>query len=356
MTSFRPTSFSPPPFRHRGVTLVELLGVIAIIGTLVALLLPAVQAARESARRSTCQNNLKQLSLAMHSFHDSQLRFPYCRKYDFNGSASGFIHSRQWNSTFTYGYSTQILPFIEQGGLQSRFTSYPQKMSVSGNSASVFSGSTGTSLYTARTTIVAGLVCPSDGRGALLSETSNANWTRIRGNYVVCIGPGNMFGTALGGGLAGPGAFQVKIDQSFDANTLSQAQIAHFRDGTSNTLLMSEIIRITVRETWQGLPGDILAASLGGSMFSTYTTPNTSAADVMHACPGSDGGYTPLCSGNISSDTGLYAAARSQHKGGVQAAMADAAVRFFSDGVDASAWQQLGSRAGGEPIVSGGID
>jgi hypothetical protein len=80
----------------------------------------------------------------------------------------------------------------------------------------------------------------------------------------------------------------------------------------------------------------------------------------MQNCPGGswtwkpDPGYKPLCS-QSGSDTALYAAARSKHSGGVQAAMADASVRFFSDGVSATTWQQLGSRAGGEPIDGGAM-
>jgi prepilin-type N-terminal cleavage/methylation domain-containing protein len=357
MTSFRPASFSSSPFRHRGVTLVELLVVIAIVGTLVVLLLPAVQAARESARRSTCQNNLKQLSLAMHRFHDTFQKFPYCRKYDFSTATappwplSPMGGDKPWNSNFTYGYSTQILPFIEQPNLQAQFLTLKNTLSGTG---ALWGNTQNPTQSAARNTIVAQFVCPSDGSGAARTSTEDSWWASIRGNYVVCVGPGNIYGSAIGSGLAGPGAFGVKADQSFDAKTLSQARIAHFRDGTSTTLFMSEVLRITKTVGWEGMPGHILAAAVGGSMFSTYTTPNTSAADVMHDCPKVDPGYKPLCSVGV--ETNVYAASRSLHSGGVQAAMADASVRFCVDGVNATVWQQIGSRAGGEPIVSGGID
>jgi prepilin-type N-terminal cleavage/methylation domain-containing protein/prepilin-type processing-associated H-X9-DG protein len=358
MKTLRLPRFAERPTSRRGFTLVELLVVIAIIGTLVGLLLPAIQAARESARRSTCQNNLKQLSLAMQSFHDAYGKFPYCRKYDFSTvTAPAFPMSpvggnRQWNSTFTYGYSTQLLPFIEQVGLQSQFVTFNSVLSGTG---ALWGNTTNSTRRTARNTIVQQFVCPSDGRGAARTSTEDSHWDHIRGNYAVCVGPGNMFGAALSGGLVGPGAFQVRADQSFDAKTLAHARIRDFTDGTSKTLLMSEVLRITRTTTWQGQPGHILAASLGGSMFSTYTTPNTSAADVMESCPGSDPGYKPLCS-TSSSDAALYAAPRSQHSGGVQAAMADGSVRFFIDGVNATTWQQLGSRAGGEQIDGGTIE
>jgi hypothetical protein len=156
-----------------------------------------------------------------------------------------------------------------------------------------------------------------------------------------------MYGAALSGGIAGPGFFAVNANQSFDSQNLAQSRFSDITDGTSNTVMMSEVLRITDQVNWQGLPGDILASNLGASMFSTYTTPNTSAADRMYQCPTSDTGYKPLCQGG-SADNAVYAAARSYHAGGVQVVLGDAAVRFVSDNIDARTWQQLGSRGGGE--------
>jgi prepilin-type N-terminal cleavage/methylation domain-containing protein/prepilin-type processing-associated H-X9-DG protein len=104
---------SPPCARGRGFTLVELLVVIAIIGILVALLLPAVQAAREAARRMQCSNNVKQLGLAFHNYHDAFNVFP---PQDFPGNAQTCVLNNT-NFNFKWGWGTALLPFIEQGAV-----------------------------------------------------------------------------------------------------------------------------------------------------------------------------------------------------------------------------------------------
>ena len=103
--------------RNRGFTLVELLVVIAIIGILVALLLPAVQAAREAARRMSCSNNVKQLALAMHNYHDVHKALPFGHLY--RGIHDGNLTDATGGSGFGWGYS--ILPFIEQQTLADQF-------------------------------------------------------------------------------------------------------------------------------------------------------------------------------------------------------------------------------------------
>src|SRR5437879_1352163 len=101
-----------PVSLRRGFTLVELLVVIAIIGVLVALLLPAVQAARESARRMQCSNNLKQLALAAHNFHDVEQRLPYNTQYQGGWDWNYQQNQRSWSCL------ARMLPYIEQGNLK----------------------------------------------------------------------------------------------------------------------------------------------------------------------------------------------------------------------------------------------
>src|SRR3984893_10758158 len=94
---------------RRGFTLIELLVVIAIVGVLIALLLPAVQKVREAANRSTCNNNLKQLGLAMHGFHDTYQKFPYARKDDSGKVGPSGVEIMCWYET--------LMPYIEQNAL-----------------------------------------------------------------------------------------------------------------------------------------------------------------------------------------------------------------------------------------------
>jgi len=335
------------PASRRGFTLVELLVVIAIIGTLVGLLLPAVQAAREAARLSTCKNNSKQLSLAMHNFNDAYRKFPWCRKRD-ETSKGG------WNfyfNTYTFGFYTQILPFIEQAELHRMFTR-PSDTANWGWAPTTI-GSTDNE---AAKIIVPQFQCPSDTGVTVDIEPANGNFSVARGNYAVCVGPGDVYGRPIGNpaGVVNPGAFQVTAGQHWTAGSPRrfQSQFKDFTDGTSTTLLMSEAVKPTVASGQNG-GGNLMGAVPGHSMFTAYTTPNTSAADRMAYCPNATG--YPLCQTTQHNENNNYAAARSRHRGGVVAAMADASVRFFTDNIGTTTWQQLGSRAGGEQIDGGAM-
>ena len=189
--------------RPTGFTLVELLVVIAIIGVLVSLLLPAVQSAREASRRSTCANNLKQLGLALHAFHDAQQHFPPGR-----GGPAPLVFSPH----------AFILPYVEQGGLfgELSLTTSPADLVIAGVAYS------GQANLTAATQVVPVLQCPTDpADGRVPGQTFGGT------NYAACTGSGTItFGTLV----ASDGVFY----------TTSATRFADLLDGSSNTAAFSE--------------------------------------------------------------------------------------------------------------------
>lgn len=337
---------------RRGFTLVELLVVIAIIGVLVALLLPAVQAAREAARRTQCVNNLKQLALACHNFHDTNGILPRGRKYD------------RWD---TYTWSQYILPHIEQQAIKENYftleafgfvASYPGPNGPIGND---------TRLRTARHAEVKTFLCPSGGL-AKTNEIGTTDYGLVKGNYRGCVGTGDMYGaqpSGLSGGQWGIGVFGVVANQSADPTPTagfvreSPVTLAAITDGTSGTVMLSEALTGQTSSGWGGPIGAIIYGNMGGGLYSHATTPNSSAPDrPIGPCPQNQGDTTykaPCLSlgGNAwwtPSAAGAYTAARSFHPGGCNVAMADASVRFATNTVDLLVWRAVGTRSQGETL------
>jgi prepilin-type N-terminal cleavage/methylation domain-containing protein len=336
-----------PPRRHNAFTLVELLVVIAIIGVLVALLLPAVQAAREAARRSSCLNNTKNLALACLNYESSKKELPYGRKYDV------------WDS---YTWTQLVLPYIEQ---QSTFTLY----NTISDSRFRNNGSTDQNVgphgndegrRRARHTPISVFYCPSDTGVPSQNEFDSLDWGHLRGSYRGCVGSGNMYGTQfdISGGILERnvliGAFGVR--ELPTPQLTPGARLAEIEDGTANTILISEGLAPTV-PIWGGALGGLIYGNIGGALFSTHLTPNTSDADrPIGPCPQDqlDTTYTAPCLsfGGHPGSTGrgghAHSAARSFHPGGVNVAMTDASVHFVADGIDQLPWRSLGSRAMGD--------
>ena len=207
-------------FSKRAFTLVELLVVIAIIGILIALLLPAVQAAREAARRSQCTNNVKQLSLAVHNYHDTFKRIP-------SGSLSADpvnYSTADWCSLSTpprrgAPWTVLILPFIEQENLSNRFAMGEQFTATS----NIVGSSTNDSLFDLNN---AAFQCPSDPNSA--SDVNNCNYFGVQGG-----GPGSALSC---GSNTDRRVFFVTGMMIHNGNL----RFASVTDGTSNVFLIGE--------------------------------------------------------------------------------------------------------------------
>ena len=321
-----------------GFTLIELLVVIAIIAILIGLLLPAVQKVREAASRTKCSNNLKQLALACHAYHDANNKLPPGRKAD------------QYNA---YTWSLYLLPYHEQ---TAKYTGFP---GLSDSAAGLNQTQAPIALGIALNAVVPTWQCPSDSYATVGEASPNdGSWARARGNYAACVGAGTLYGTQANGGVPfGPGVFSVSPGQT--AINSKKLTIQGITDGSSNTLLIGERLSTTVAG-WGGNPGDITLGNMGAGLFCTLNPPNTTVADLLRGnadsdpavCPQNhaDASYMPPCAYAGGSDATAYASSFSKHTGGVNAAMGDGSVRFVRNSISITAWRSMGTAFGGEVI------
>lgn len=358
--------------RRPAFTLVELLVVIAIIGILVGLLLPAVQAAREAARRMQCSNNLKQIGLALHNYHDTANRLPL----------SGFQHAgttrepNTWNASSKGSQLAALLPYIEQTAL---FQSIPregaqpplldpgQNPSASEYQAWVPSRETGSFMFNGMSVeksfhvVVPTYICPSySGMDRWQwSDPANINH-RALSNYAVSIGaqampsnegscnlfPGNIFGTGPAGHANSTSG--VNVSGMFGRGEWGP-RFADIQDGLSNVIAMGEVLPHKSDHHWNGW-----------MHFNTLWTATTAPINfpiVGIGEPGWDQATNPLgldnnnglgCNGwrNWQTSQGF----KSEHTAGAQFVFGDGSVHMLAETIDYVVYNALGCRRDGRAV------
>jgi len=323
--------------QRNAFTLVELLVVIAIMGVLTGLLLPAVQAAREAARRSDCTNRLRQMALATLMFHDAKRTFPIARQGDEDAS---------------FGQHTELFPFLEEGSITFQFD---YKKAPKNNPA--------------RLITVAVFLCPSDIEDRMQDQNLAANQFQWgKNNYRASAG--SEFGLT-----SESGSVTAKEQNSGIFLTNQAIKLAQVTDGSSHTALFSEAIRgdgndnnIEVESdlfqikknattnTTQKVYDAAMALNLGTMLGSTKQTSfagrnwingNYMTTRYNHVMPPNTFSVTR---GNSPNNNGGAVTASSRHSGGVNLALADGSVRFVQDDISLAIWRALGSRAGNETV------
>ena len=349
---------------RRGFTLIELLVVIAIIAVLISLLLPAVQSAREAARRAQCINNLKQIGLALHNYHSTHDRFPPGASVTISALPNTFYHWNNWSA------QSLLLGFTEQTPLYNA-ANFNLAVWHSGRTPLGYAAN-----LTVFNTVVSQYLCPSDGEAG----KSNTN------SYFASVGPNtqaevmaSIDGTTgkITGGNGAPGLFAYSFCYGIRDTT----------DGSSNTIAFSEAL--VSPSTGQKVDRRTGMVNVTGNRYFHAFGDPTATADTMTFISNCDakwktgttgggdfpnavgarwamgvGGWTMMstvltpnekpwgscrvgCAGCGADNTSMTNAT-SIHPGGVNVCMGDGSVKFIKNSINRMTWVALGTKAGGE--------
>jgi type II secretory pathway pseudopilin PulG len=325
---------------------VELLVVIAIIGVLIALLLPAVQAAREAARRMQCSNHLKQIGIALHNYHDTCKDLPYASAPWFAFDGDNRSH-RSW--------AVALFPFMEQQPLYSQLI-----FGDAGNFDTTADPKT--NLIAFNGAVISNFYCPSNTRGKMREDTdsSGEEYKLQKINYVgiggTVLNPNNpttdmttIYDTGVGKRTFNGTIFPIG-NNGGTATSISSIGLEAMSDGTSNTVGVAEQSRLVKDSSgnpqdWgaSGHRGGGWNSNLAGSWVSNITHIYWTINSV---CPGSAGGA--ICNGPYTANTIIA----SPHSGGAQFTVMDGSVRFISETVDLNnVLLRLAARNDGLPVA-----
>jgi prepilin-type N-terminal cleavage/methylation domain-containing protein/prepilin-type processing-associated H-X9-DG protein len=310
---------------RRAFTLIELLVVIGIIAILIALLLPAVQKAREAANRVVCQNNLRQIGLALHMYHDNMGYFPpgYIWRPGMPGSDAFMCPNQLGDSTDTapgWGWAALLLPYLEQDNLRRQVD-----LNVPAEDSRFDS---------VRTTVLSVYVCPTDraaGVYTIISDLGTPMGESATNSYAACYGSGTHITQEpdRGNGL-------------FFRN--SRIRLADITDGSSNTLAIGERAALLTRTPWCGAPCE-------GTIHITPGAPTASTSVADSPCqPLAQTGSHSL-NDRFSEPDNFF----TPHPGAGQFLFGDGSVRRLQIQIDLAVFQALATRNGGEVVNDGDL-